>query len=47
MCGDGVQGFPFGGGGENGTIEEILGESSVFYVGGPLDGQLTLFWTMP
>ena len=44
----GAQEFPFGVViVSNETISQKLNESSVVYIGGPVGGQLTLFWTMP
>lgn len=44
----GAQEFPFGVVVvSNETISQKLNESSVIYIGGPLGGQLALFWTMP
>ena len=44
----GAQEFPFGVVVvSNETISQELNESSVIYIGGPVGGQLALFWTMP
>ena len=45
---DGAQEFPFGVVVvSNETLSQKLNESSIMYIGGPVGGQLTLFWTMP
>jgi len=45
---DGAQEFPFGVVVvSNETISQKLNSSSVVYIGGSVDSQLALFWTMP